>query len=347
MKILIADMQYPKGHLSFNKHIIDIISSDHEVTVINTQDFYKNIDNEVIKIDNFWFPKRFDLAKRIAYSYNLLLLKNKIKNIEYDYIIFLSYENVALSFVYKKFKNVVIFHHNNIDLLKSSYELGRFKKYMNKVQHVVMAEFIKDGLIKKTSVQPNQVTVVNHPLMETSSTIEISGKDEKTEKRLFVGLGLGNDELLVKDIIDVELKTRLLEKNNIQLVLRSKQYNVDEVGIKVFNSFLPYDEYLDMYSKSSGCLLCYPMSFENRFSGSFMNAFQSRKKIIATENPMGTYLKNEYPINSDTIKNAEDLINKLINFDENFSEVEYDKFKDMHSDKNIYLELMKVFKKGN
>lgn len=337
MKIVIADMQYPKGHKSFNSKIIELLSIENEVTVVDYKDYFNNLEVDKIDLKHFILPRKNIFLKTLGNIYNSFMLRRKLRKIDYDYLFFLSFENIGLSFTYKLFNNLVLVHHNNVDLLSNRIELNRFKKYMNKVKHIVLEDFIKQGLIKKSSVNENNVFVIPHPLME-----EVQN-DNKSSNILLVGLGLGNDDEFIKNMIKYFKEEAPLSSIKTKIILRSSNFEYEDKNLKVFNGYLDYEDYLKMYADSSATLMCYPDSFENRFSGSFMNSFQARKKVLSTNTGIGRYLVEKYPENCKIFSNAEELVELIKNIDYQFNEKEYEQFMNNHRDENLQLELKKIF----
>jgi len=350
MKIAIVDMIYPFGHKALNSSLIKILKSFSDIILLDYQDYYENIhvDEKLnkIQIKKLLFVSRITILKTICNCINLMIIKRKLFRQEYDALLITTYENVSLSTMRFLFKNkpLYIIQNNNIDLLQSKTDTFFFRRYMNSVNHIVFAQFIKEGLTLKMNVNPDRVFVLEHPLIK-GFAIDVKNDyiNKSANKKVFVSLGLSSDENLIRQLIKIEKESEYFKNNGMKLILRSSIYKYESDGLRVFTGTLPEDEYYRLYKTSSAYLLLYPKTFQNRFSGSFLDALQCGKCIISTDIPIAHYFKNLYPINCRIITDAKDLLVVLANYDFNFSHKEYNNFLKRHDDSVIRVQAMSIF----
>ena len=350
MKIAIVDMIYPFGHKELNSSLVEILKSFSNVLLLDYQDFYDKIcvDEKLdkIQIKKLFFAPRLTLLKIFFYCINLLIIKKKLLGENYNALLIMTYENISLSIMKFLFirKPIYIVHHNNIDLLKSKIDFFFFKKYMNYVNHIVLSEFIKEGLISKTNVNRDRVYVLECPLAKII-TVDIVNDciDEKLNSKVFVGLGLGSDENLIRQIIEIDKENEYFKNNCMKLILRSRINNYNSDGLKVFTGVLPEDEYYRLYKNSSAYLLLYPETFQNRFSASLLNALQCGKCVISTKIPMAAHYEKLYPNNCKIIENVEQLLIELNNFEFNFNHKEYEDLIKRHENGVIREQAINIF----
>lgn len=353
MKILVIDMIYPFGHKGLNRKLVNILTSFSEVILLDYQNYYDGLKtNNNLSLVEIKKPLLFSenkFLKRIYHCLNIIRVKRSIFRKNYDAVLVMTHENISFSLM--RFllngKPIFIIHHNTIDLLNGKLNKYFFKKYMNSVNHIVFADFIKEGIIKKTNVNAKKVKVLEHPLsnnipMQIDNSIN-NGIIEKT----FLSLGLGSDEELIKKLVRIEKESQYFTKNGLNLIIRSVKINFESPGLKIFTGILSEDEYFELYKKASVYLLLYPISYQLRFSGSILNALQSGKCVIGTNIPLVRYFSKLYPNNCRVAKSIEDLLMQLTTSDFRFDAKEYENFKSKHSDANVRLQMEKIFKSNN
>lgn len=297
MKLLIADTIFPRGHHCLNKHLLKILLQNDEITdikVLNYHDYYVRCSNKMRSYDiAFLFKNKSAYIDYICQFLNSLLLMFRCIGIQYDKVLFFTFDTLSLSFLRLGFfKPIYLFHHNNTDHLLNKYKLKVFKTYMNKVNHIVFADFIKDYLIS-LGVDSNRIFVVSHPL--PTSALVSKEIDIVSEDSVYIALGHANDERIIDNLIEYEKQEHRLEKNNIHLVLRSqKEYDKLPPSIDIVTDFLDEEQYRYYYKVAKGILILYPDCFKYRFSGALLDAFVARKKIIGRNIPIIQHYARKY-----------------------------------------------------
>lgn len=350
MKILVLDMLYPRGHKSLSKALIRLLSRFSDVFVVDYKNYYEGLTEndkiQKINIDSQLFFSKGAPLIHMASFYNLLLTKIKLQNINYDAIIFFSISNTSYYYARKIFKDtpVFVFHHNNIDKLTKKKEFRLFQKYMNTINHIVFADFIKDGFESLTGINSNLVHVLNHP-MDADIPNDLNNQIEPEKKciKTFVGLGLSNDEELIDQLILLDKK--IDEEVDAKIILRSKEKKYSGKIVDIISGYLENDEYNRLYKNSEGCLVCYPRTFNLRYSGTFMNAMINKKVIISTDISLARHFNYQYPNNCIVAKNAEHIIEIVKGFNRKFDMSEYAKFMNAHGDNKISEDLYNLLKK--
>lgn len=350
MKIAIVDMYYEYGHKGLNTSLVKILNSFSDIILLDYQEYYKNISSSE-KLSKIQLRRIFPImgnriSRLIRNCLNLSIICRMLFRKEYDAILIVTYDNISLSIMWTllKRKPIYIIHHNNIDGFRDKAENFFFKRYMNHVNHIVFAEFIKEGLISKMNVNRDRVFVLDHPLVKML-TIDVGNDciNKETTNKIFVSLGLGSDENLIQQLIEIDKENGYFENNCMKLILRSRLNNYESKGLKVFTGILPEDEYYKLYKMSSAYLLLYPETFQNRFSGSILNALQCGKCVISTDIPIARYFSTYYPNNCRIITNIENLLTELTDFNLRFNYKEYEELLRRHDDSTIRKQAMHIF----
>ncbi len=345
-KILIFDTIFPIGHKDLYQSLITLFPENVELLILNASDFY----NESNENSSIQYKKIIHLKERKNLLLNQIVLAiNTLIGIIYSYsyksdiVVFFTFDtlNIAIMrFLFGK-KEVYLLHHNNTDHLQNKYKKRFFDTYKNKVKHIVFADFIGKYLVG-IGVNQSNVYVLTHPLNGfTGSDIN----KNNINKKIYIGLGYANDELLISQIINYENKYHLLYKNDILLIIRSRVQKAYEYkNIRIINGHLPKDEYESIYESSQAVLLLYSVKYMNRYSGVILDAFRHKKKIIGINIPIVKYFSRLYPNNCRTFNSVEDLFLKLIQFNNTvFSDAEYNQFLTNHSDQKIRKEIIEIF----
>lgn len=308
MKIVIAETLYPVGHKSLDEKFIETLSSLGELLVINSNGYFSNKICEEYRTKTIkqFIPKYFEFIYTIVYFINLCIVAFNLRKEAYDKIIFLSTRIDSLFFALPFFRkdSIIVVHHNDIDrMLSRPFESFIFKRYMNEIDHVVLAEFIKDGLIEKTSVDERRVHVVHQPSLEKRS---VEDMNLDTRKPVVIGLG----QSMSQDYID----TLIAEDKNGDLdikysfLLRSKTTDYQGKHVIVSTEYLDRRVYDERLLTSSVCIVFYPKSFNLRYSGVIDDALNHGLVVYCNDIAVGKYFANKYPNSCRLVKEDEGLV---------------------------------------
>lgn len=359
-KVVFAEMLYPEGHVVLNQKYIEILASISELTIIDNGDYFSKMtipDN--VRIINMrpWFPsiKRFLKIKKwipfikydpisfIAHIYNLIIISINLIGFKYDKIIFSSARNDALclSLPFFKKNSVVVFHHYDIDhLFSHPREMKIFKKNMNKYYHIVLADFIKEGLQNELPINPERVFVVYQPLIDNIDEQEALHKQRKP---IVIGLGQTIDNKILQELIEYD-KTHE-ERLPYNIILRHKSVEYNGNNIQIISNYLSREEFNNYLSESSACVLFYPESYKLRYSGILDDALSHGLPVYGNDIAVVRYFSNKYPNSCHVLTVPTDLFHLISLSINSMSVDDFKLFKEQHSDNNIRSMLNNVISK--
>lgn len=348
MKVAIAEMYYPTGHKPLNENLLSKINEFAEIVLMDDGRYFSgenisHIDAKRIRVKPR-LSRRIEIRKTLQHAKNLLEIRRRLRAESVDALLLLSFNVPAFGLVHRLFKGIriIIMHHYDIDrMLQNPAEVRTFKRFMNQTDHIVLADFIGEGLITKTGIDAARVHVVDVPLLTKALT-----RDEVEHQRenLFVGLGRSNDENLIDALItlDKERSDHTINK----VLLRSSRTCYNSTTLQVINDFLPTALYDKLLRQARACFICFPESFRLRYSGSIDDALSRGKVIICTDIPIGRHYAKAFPNNCLIAKTPEEFMRIAANFDRDFDFDEYERFTRMRSDERIMAQLKSAIMRG-
>jgi hypothetical protein len=212
---------------------------------------------------------------------------------------------------------------------------------MNKVHHIVFADFIGKYLIEEIGVSPLKVHTLPHPIV-SSCKFNFKASKRTRKERTFVGLGHANEDSFIKEIIEYEKNNNILKVNNIKLILRSNIKFESIENIELITNFLSREEYDSYYSNSEGLIILYPPHYKYRYSGAILEAFNHQKKVLGTNIPIIRHFESLYPNTCYHFNSVAELFKIIIHSDVITCTRETHSFLLFHSDKNVITELNKI-----
>jgi len=342
MRIVIFDTWLPQAHRKLYNSIIELLSKDNSLIVINKNNYYDCVSNNIVyknipllDLDHggLWY-------KRLAHFFNFFLARISIIGERYDLSLVTTYHTRHFEWQYRWMckKPVLIIEHYNVDDIASSSMLCHYLNYANKVHHLVFAPFIGD-YINTLGVNNDNIHFIHHPLFTVNNPV---ARKEKNAFTSVLSPGLSNDESIIESIIEYEKKNGILAKNSIKLTLRTnKDYNNVPAPIKFMKGFLTKDEYESLYNTSDYVLVIYPPSYRFRFSSVILNSMTKHKVLIGNNIDIVHYFSEKYPTNClmfDSVKTFFDLIIEK----PQFSEEERNIFIEEHSNESIEREINNI-----
>lgn len=314
MRLLVADTQFPKGHSKLNHHLLDLLAQVEcigEIKVLNYRHFYKRICSSI----RYYNLPMLVFSKNAYVNYifeflNSVLVLLRCLTIRFDKIIFFTFNTLSFGILSLFiFKPIYLIHHNNTDHLLNKYKRMFFKLYMNKVNHIVFADFIRDYLIS-IGVKEGRISLLPHPLLSLSKDVKVY--NECKEDDIYIALGHANDESLISELIEYEQSTHLLKSHNIKLVLRSaSEFRELPESIEIINSYLSDEQYAYYYQIAKGVLILYSEQFRYRYSGALLDALVANKIVCGRSIPIMIHFSNKYPNCCVVFNNISDLVNKI------------------------------------
>lgn len=306
MKIVVAEMLFPEGHVELNKKYTTILSNICELTVVDDGKYFSsmNLDNCSIITYSRIIPNFQKLAKIkkiipffklevidfIAHYINLIRISYKIRKIDYDRIVFFSARNDILGFALPLFKkgSVYVFHHVDLDLMttKARY-LWAFKQKMSKYHHIVLADFIKTGMIDSFGINPDLVKVVYQPIV---NNIEYRGTNRK---RIIIGLGKGIDPEQLSYMIQYDKSHT--GRLSYKILLRDNNIEYEGHNLVVTKEYYSREKYEMYLNEASICVILYPFSFNLRYSGVADDALSHGLPVMGNDIKVINYFSDKYP----------------------------------------------------
>ena len=341
MKIVVAQMHYPKGHRSLDQEYMKILSKDHELLIVDdgeyfTDEFCSMIRAERIRVRPL-MVKRVEFFQRILHYINLtiIFLTLKLYRKDYDALLFLNIHN---AFYYYKFfpkKKIVIFHHQDIDAALSYAPYSEvFKRVANNYLHICLAGFIKEGLIEKFGVKTDKVFVVHQPLVFDSK------KYPEKKENLLIGIGRSTDEMIIRKMLEYDKK---LEGDcNNSFIMRSKQIEYRGKVLTVMKGYMPREEYEALYDRAKVSVVTYPSEYKLRYSGIIDDSLSKGLVVFANDNPCSCYFASIYPTCVHVFKKPEDLWNMIRKELPTPDSEELRWFTKRHSEENVRKQLNSV-----
>lgn len=316
MKIAICDFRFHKGHRTFNGAVLEVVASltENNFIYFDNGDNYRNSDKYVKNrylIKNRNFKKNNPLQNRLNSKKYMKEEFKILKEEKVDKIICVAYDLLTFGLFGKRYlkKDIYLWHHAESDELNNKLKNKIFRRYMNKVKHIVYTPFIKDFLIS-FGIEPNRIFVC--PFVKTSTQCI----ESVPEKNFYIAPSGSNDEEFCKTIVDYEKRTSFFVNNKIRLFIKSYETVYDDGYLSLYNRYLSFDEYDELYKKALAVVLPFPKSFNMRESGTIIDALASGKRVIASNIPTVRYYQNICSkIDSNAVSiydNIEEFCNLLI-----------------------------------
>lgn len=336
------------GNKRLDLNIIKCLTNFTDVTVacpkgwLSVNDGARLIEFDQIEVD---CSKKNKILKHF-YDVKMSCKKLKVayqldKQEHFDYLFFASFHIIALPLYLKKFpdfsKRVFITHHDSVDRIFNHALYGKiFNLYKNSVNHVVLEKFIGDFLIDRMNVKRERVFCVPHPLNCT----------EEKKQMIYdcVGISNSNDEVIIREIVEYEIKTKIFEKKQMNIILRSKNIQYDDGFLKVISGYLNDDEYYNYVASAKSLLVPFPLTFRYRMSGTVVDAFSNNIRVIGSKIPLLEYYEEQYPDICSVYETAAELIQILEKTKSKAKlELEFNEFKEKHNNEYIEICLKNMF----
>ena len=217
MKILLIDQLAVQQHIKYIQVWIKLLEElNFEFDIITKKNILDNLkikNKNKLNLDNYsrsinssnFFIRKIKLFRL------LINISRKINFKEYDYIIFLSFDNITmfLSFWLKGTKFLLILH-NNLRHIDNCIIKFLFNKLGKRNTLITLDDYIYDGL-KKRKIDSKRIL---HPLLEIKD--EVTRLKLNDEIIIFSPSITSIDEKLIKNIIENKVIQEILVKKNIK-----------------------------------------------------------------------------------------------------------------------------------
>lgn len=311
MKVIVTEYISAKGHRNLFANICRLLhlGGIEAVAVVpnNYEDnipFCKTINHNY---DYFVDIYRHSSVNMIKYSLKVQYQVSKIaKRERADAILIVSYDELGFAIgriVFSREIPQIVIQNSNIDRIgKSRVRKIAFNLFKNNVYHIVLAGFIKKYLVEGFSVSKDKILVLPHPMFKLANN---------TERDIdFVGLSSGNDEDIISLLVNMEKQEGIFSKNNLKVVLKSRQQTYDDGYLSIVKGFIPDEDYTDIILRAKCIFAPYPLTYKYRMSAILVDAMANNKAVIGMPIPVLVNASNKYP-NSIRLFNIETFVNDI------------------------------------
>lgn len=350
-KILFLDFSFFRGHHNLNVKFLEIFCKRYEVQVISKKGYYSALDKLKLRNVNFIEPNLFfidnkhgPLIGRFKIAIIMLITTLKLrKGKEKTFIV--GYEHITFGLLGRFFwnNNTYLLHHQNIDELKNKIKYKVFNIYKNKVNHVVLDQFITKYLQETIEIDKEKIFYINHPISHGYKTV-VEYQDVEFNKIIIVGLSGSNDEKKIENLIKESKSGRFNISNNFKLVLKSKKFYFKSENLIVFNEYLAEEAYDNYIKNAFGFLLLFSNDFNHRMSGTLIDALKNKRIVFGADIPCVRVFNERYPKICHIISDFND-IEKIANskWYDNTLDCEFEKFLESHSDNIVIKQFDRIF----
>lgn len=322
MKVLVIDYLSPKGHEGWFKLQIDsLLSLGHNVKCVFKDGFNENVglpkDIILFQIPSSYYTTNKGLKYRFESLRILRYIKKRVKEEEWDIIIFSSYETLSLG-VYPIFKSAFIINHNNLsDLGDSKLKALLFRKLSVRFHQIAFNKVIACEI---ENISGSKAFVVHHGLLDISynNSEDIFEKyDLEPQKYLISPTKTPGDmnELVMMNLCNSDVFNSYLKDSGMKMLIRRPIY-IDaqyESNYVLVSGFLSNNDYYTLLSNCYALILCLDeKKFCYRLSGALFESMKLNFPIFIYYNKtFDAYSK--YRNGNLMFTKPEELINELVN----------------------------------
>lgn len=333
MNIAILDFNYTKNHYKFNVQIIKQIATFANVISFVQKDYYESkefCENNVELIElNLPLINSNPLKNRILMYKNAKIQIKAMKDYNIDAVVILAFEEISYAFINKFFSvPVFLFHHQNTDGINSSLiKRFFFNFYKNKVWHISLDKFIKEGIIGKLKVQSERVINYNHPnVFPLDKNLATCKKD--LDVKNVISISNLNCQNVINEIVNFENENKILQKNKIKWVIKSKEKEFNNDFLYVFKGYLDSEKYDEYFQNADLVVLFYEPTYQYRMSGGLMETLNLGKPVVFLNSMLGEIFSVRYPSMVFNVHTIEELFNFIIDFHATDTNHDIEKFKE-------------------
>ena len=119
------------------------------------------------------------------------------------------------------------------------------------------------------------------------------------------------------------------------MLLRSKTQSYDDGYLKVIVGYLNDDEYYSLIIRSQAVIMPFPDTFENRSSGTLVDALSNNIRIYGTDIPVVASYSHKYPLICQKFSDIDELIELISHQKDIVNLNSFADFQKEHSSENI------------
>jgi hypothetical protein len=259
--------------------LIDLIckSSKNEIQLLENNSRVKYLGEKYISSKE----NRFFLTTTIL-SLNFLNFK------KYNQIYFLCYDNSSISF-FRKRKDVYLVNHNNLSHLKTTFLEKLFYYLTSRFNHIVLT---KDSSIFLSAIGFKKIIVHPHPVPKLPNVKSFFNNKFLEEIRvqgssniISILANVNLDISICNEIILSKAFSDFLKINNLLLLHRVKQYNVNLDCIVGIQDYLDTNDYNKLILESKIILFLYDENYKYRVSSILLEAISAKKHVLIFDYP--------------------------------------------------------------
>lgn len=302
MKVFYFDFAYKDGHINFDSKIINAIANSNVVEYICPDGWYEGYDLKAKRVAGAIKLKGLASGKiELLYAVlgNISAAVKVAKYGSYELIVVGECELFALpvflNLLGKEYSNrIVVIHHQDLDSTRGSRLINRirkhvFKHYKDSYIHCIIEPFMRKSLREEYGVHDDKIICWRHPL----TLYPEKAYDEKAYD--CVGLSHSNNDETIRRLVDKEMQIGLLRKENLHVLLRSKNIEYDDGFLTITSEWFSKNRYLELLKSSRTVFVPLPEYFHDRISGLVYDACSLRIPVLSSEVPFVRYCMEEYP----------------------------------------------------
>ena len=343
MKILFVDFIYfVKTHKNMNVELIKALNKVGEVTVLSPSGYYDTMPENIQWIQYQPLKEQVKYRDRLSNSMKIMKMASRLdKKKHFDVIWVPTFDNLAFAighFFFQNKEKMFLMHQYNTDMIQiSKRDRKAFSSYKHKVHHVLAEEFFCDFIREELGVEEELLHYVPHPAYDLKEDVE----------KIYdcVGISNSNVEELIQSIIEYEQRTQVFKIKKKKVILRSKQYEYDDGYLKVFQGFLPKEEYMDYMKHAKIIYMPFPQSFCYRISGTLIEALSAETIVVGTGIPLIKDYQKRYTGCCYVAECVEELVDTICEDKEKNIE-NFQRFKREHSEAEVARYMKKAFQNG-
>lgn len=311
----------------FNRiHLKALSSLNYNITYCARQSM---IDGDIsCKNIVFWpIPESYYTKRYIRFSVAinarvrdisiLRFLQKEANKMQFDAIVFLSYDVMSLITFRTKIP-VFIYDHNNIGHLNNSIKLFLTRRLGSNMVHLVPNSYCLN--IATNKLPGKKIELVPHGLdlpyvieddYQAISKYVNKGDNSVNDMRfIFCPASSSLDFKFLNNVLGSEKVLDFIHRNNIIIFVKSKVFTSQDDNIVVIKDFLPDNTYQYFLLKSSAVFLPYDKSFGARVSGIFHECLANNVPAIGSNVPAFTAY-TDYCNYNPIITNDQDFIKSI------------------------------------
>jgi hypothetical protein len=291
--VLYIDTYSKFGHTNLNNVFIQKFKQiGFQVKVVARKNYLTNINIPQSEValaipDKFYSPRAGKIKDRIEQWKILKLIFKSIPIEKFDYVFFSYFDEIAFSF--STFRgNLFLLNHSNVSGLENYFKRFFLKCTSQKGTFVVFHQTIKDQfnkfgfnnvIVEQLGLpEPYEVDLTSR--QSFLNDIDIRFNSNLYQAKVFVPSVSKYQNDFFKKAISDKTFLKLLEAQNILLVLKDQTVKISHPNICIIHSYLSDEEYKAVFTTSDLIVLHYPTTFKYKVSALLFECFANKKPCL-------------------------------------------------------------------